>query len=277
MITKHNWLNTNIGERLLDKSVGLKLNIKPYKFKNISFDEATDLTCFQINNMNKEIYVALSGGYDSEYVLRSFCKNNVCVTPIIVKCGRTEETKYAYQTCNELKLQPIVIDINETDFLNFVDKNIVEKFDAVGYNSAYGMIAAEYVSKIPNSILISGEHFLGDGFDLITDEDFFISHDWDFYIDNFLEIPVNINFFMYNIEIVYSVVPTEEDKGMTWAMFKYKKFNLKIRDKMRYHYTSETQNKLNGLLRKRKHPNKKFAFRLTKSQFYDCFEKYKEI
>jgi predicted HTH domain antitoxin len=66
MITKHNWLNTNIGERLLDKSVGLKLNIKPYKFKNISFDEATDLTCFQINNMNKEIYVALSGGYDSE-------------------------------------------------------------------------------------------------------------------------------------------------------------------------------------------------------------------
>jgi hypothetical protein len=64
--------------------------------------------------------------------------------------------------------------------------------------------------------------------------------------------------------------------GMIWAIFKHKKFNLKIRTKMKYRYTDETQNKIHELLKTIKYPNKKIKVALSKKQFFDFFEKYKE-
>ena len=274
MLTKDNWFDTNLRQRFIDKSVDLSYIINPYQFKSMTFDEATDLTCEQLLNMNKQIFVSFSGGYDSEYVLKSLCRNSTNITPILVKCGDTDELKYAYETCRQLELEPIILEISEDDFLNFVEEHIINKFDGIGYNSAYGMIAAEYVSKIDNGILVSGNHFLGDGFELITDEDIFIAHDWDFYIDYFLKDSVNVNFFIYNIEMVYSCIP---EHHTTWAMFKHKKFNLKVRNKMRYRYTYEMKNKLSELLRKIKYPNKKIEVVWSKEKFYTYFNKYKEI
>ena len=274
MLTKDNWFDTNLRQRFIDKSVDLSYIINPYQFKSMTFDEATDLTCEQLLNMNKQIFVSFSGGYDSEYVLRSLCRNSTNITPIIVKCGDTDELKYAYETCRQLKLEPIILEMNEDNFLNFVEEHIVNKFDGIGYNSAYGMIAAEYVSKIDNGILVSGNHFLGDGFELIMDAEIFIAHDWDFYSDYFLPTPVNINFFIYNIEMVYSCIP---ECYTTWGLFKHKKFNLKVRNKMRYRYTYEMKNKLSELLRKIKYPNKKIEVVWSKEKFYTYFNKYKEI
>jgi hypothetical protein len=224
--------------------------------------------------MNKQIFVSFSGGYDSEYVLRSLYRNSVTATPIIVKCGKTDELKYAYETCKQLRLEPIILEISENHFLDFFEEHVINKFDSVGYNSVYNMITAEYVSKINNSILVSGNHFLSDGFKLITDEEIFFMYDWDFYTDYFLPTQININFFIYNIEMVYSVIPNE---NITWGMFKHKKFKLKIRDKMRYRYTDETQKKINELARKIQHPNKKIKIVWSKPQFYEYFERYKEI
>jgi len=273
MLTNHSWFDTNLRQRFVDKSVDLSYIINPYRFKSMSFDEATNFTCQQLSDMNKQIFVSFSGGYDSEYVLKSLRNNSIDAIPLIVECGITEEIKYAYEVCKELRLDPILIKISENDFLNFVEENIVNKFDGIGYNSAYGMLAAEYVSKIDNSILVSGNHFLGDGFELITDEEIFVAHDWDFYVDYFLPTPININFFIHNMEIVYSAIPSE---NITWGMFKHKKFKLKVRDKMRYRYTYETQKKINGLIRKIKYPNKKVGVVWSRKQFFDFFEKHKE-
>ena len=74
--------------------------------------------------------------------------------------------------------------------------------------------------------------------------------------------------------MVYSCIP---EFNTTWAMFKHKKFNLKVRNKMRYTYTHEMKNKLGELLRKIKYPNKKIEVIWSKEKFYTYFNKYKEI
>jgi hypothetical protein len=278
MLTNRNWFHTNLRQRFVDKSADLKFIINPYRFKSISFDEATDFTCQQLGDLNKKIFVAFSGGYDSEYVVRSLHKNSINFVPIIVKCGHTHELEYAYETCEELRLEPIILEISEKYFLDFFEEHIINKFDSVGYNSVYNMVAADYVSKIDNSVLISGNHFLtGDGIDFIQDAEIFLGYDWDFYVDYFLEKPININFFTYNIEMVYSVIPDSQSTGMIWAIFKHKKFNLKLRNKMRYRYSDETENRIQELLKIIKYPNKKIKVALSRKQFFDFFEKYKEI
>jgi len=274
MLTHNNWFDTNLRQRFVNKSVDLSCIINPYQFKSMSFDEATDFTCQQLSDMNKQIFVSFSGGYDSEYALRSLHRNSIAATPIIVKCGQTDELKYAYETCKQLRLEPVILEISENHFLDFFEEYVISKFDSIGYNSVYNMIAAEYVSKINNSILVSGNHFLSDGFKLITDEEIFFVYDWDFYTDYFLSTPININFFIYNIEMVYSAIPNEK---ITWAMFKHKKFKLKVRDKMRYRYTDEAQKKINGLIKRIKYPNKKIEIVWARKQFFDFFEKHKEI
>ena len=119
MLTNHDWFDTNLRQRFIDKSVDLSYIINPYRFKSTTFDKATDLTCEQLLDMNKQIFVSFSGGYDSEYVLRSLHKNSTNIIPIIVKCGDTDELKYANETCRQLKLEPIILEISEDDFLNY--------------------------------------------------------------------------------------------------------------------------------------------------------------
>ena len=278
MLANNSWFDTNLKQRFNDKSVDLSFIINPYRFKTMTFDEATDFTCQQLSDLNKQIFVSFSGGYDSEYALRSLHRNSITATPIIVKCGQTDELKYAYETCKQLRLEPIILEINENHFLDFFEEHVINKFDSIGYNSVYNMIAADYISKIDNSILVSGNHFLtSDGIDLIEDTEIFLGYDWDFYVDCFLEKKVNINFFMYNLEIVYSIIPDNTSTGMTWAMFKHEKFKLKIRNKMRYRYTDETQKKINGLIRTIQYPNKKIKVAWSKNKFYEYFEKHKEL
>jgi len=278
MLANNSWFDTNLKQRFNDKSVDLSFIINPYRFKTMTFDEATDFTCQQLSDLNKQIFVSFSGGYDSEYALRSLHRNSIIATPIIVKCGQTDELKYAYETCKQLRLEPIILEISENHFLDFFEEHVINKFDSIGYNSVYNMIAADYISKIDNSILVSGNHFLtSDGIDLIEDTEIFLGYDWDFYVDCFLEKKVNINFFMYNLEIVYSIIPDNTSTGMTWAMFKHEKFKLKIRNKMRYRYTDETQKKINGLIRTIQYPNKKIKVAWSKNKFYEYFEKHKEL
>lgn len=270
MLTKNKWLHTNLAERFINKASEFDMGIDLYPFKGMTFQEAADYTCRDIANNYNNLYLAFSGGMDSDFVLRCFHRNNIEIKPIIVICGKQIENEYAFNLCDELQITPIIIEVTEQQFLDFYRQHIYEKFNGVGYNATQVLIAAELVEK-ENGTLITGNHFMGDGDDMITDEVYLISNEWDFYTDYCFTGCKNIDFFLYTPEIAYSMMP---DENITWNRHKEKIYQIPYRDKMRPVYTPETYEVIKTMARNRT-PLKKTGEVWTKQKFLDTFDKYK--
>ena len=97
MLTKNNWLTTNIYNRLNDPSCDFNIEINPHPFKKMDFQSAVDHTIEEITNKYSNLYLGLSGGYDSDFVMHAFCDRNVSITPIIVRCNNEKENRYAFE------------------------------------------------------------------------------------------------------------------------------------------------------------------------------------
>ena len=91
MFTKNNWLYSNIKQRIIDPSIDLfvNVNLKNITVKKLFFEDACDYNANQIkSNYDKKIYIAFSGGMDSEKIVRVFHRNKIDFLPIIVICYR---------------------------------------------------------------------------------------------------------------------------------------------------------------------------------------------
>ena len=76
-MTENDWLTHNLHERLIDPNTDLKVTIKSYDSEQLSFKDASDRIVQKIADLNKRIFVSLSGGMDSEYVLKCFMDNKI--------------------------------------------------------------------------------------------------------------------------------------------------------------------------------------------------------
>lgn len=267
MLTKNNWIQTNLKNRFTDPASDFHISIRPYKFKDMSFQESADFTCLEIAKDFDNLFLALSGGMDSDFVLRCFHRNDVKIQPIIVSCCNEGENEYAYRLCDELRITPIVIKINEEEFLKFYEEHIYKKFNGVGYNSTQMLVAAKIAEEF-QGCLVTGNHFIGDGDDMITDEIYLISNEWDCYS---FSSSKTIDFFLYTPEIFYALMPREY---VMWNIHKQKTYGIPYREKMRPNYSDETIKKLKDMSRNRI-PIKKTGFVQSKKQFYDLFDKHK--
>ena len=61
MITKNNWLTTNITNRLNDSSCDFDIKINPYPFKKMDFQSAVDYTVGEITSKYSNLYLGLTG------------------------------------------------------------------------------------------------------------------------------------------------------------------------------------------------------------------------
>jgi asparagine synthetase B (glutamine-hydrolysing) len=266
MLTKNNWITSNIYDRAFDKSVDFRVSLNPYEFKDINFIEASEYTCHEIYKDYQNLYLALSGGMDSEYVLRAFYRAGISITPIIVCCGNEKENQYAYNVCNELQIVPIVLKISEEDFLRKYYE-IYSKINGVGYNTTQVLFAAEYAQNV-DGMLITGNHFIGDGDELIADEHYATLNEWDFYTDFFSY--KNIDFFLYTIEIAYSMMPR---KYVKWNMYKHELYGIEYRNKEKAIYSLSAKQILQRMSSSL--ISKQHGCKWTKQKFLSIFEKYK--
>jgi len=234
MIIKNNWITENIQERFVNENSIFNVELKPYPFKKISFDQAVEQTVFEISKKYKNLYLGLSGGYDSDFVMQAFYKYNVPITPIIVCCGSVLENAYAFETCKKLNVEPVVISVSDDEFVNYYEEKIYKKFNGVGIRSTPILFACEHVQK-NNGTLIVGEHLIGDGDDIITNKDFAFIKEWDFYHTYNYNIP-SIDFFLYSAELSYAMMPHHLPK-ISWAQYKHQLFKIQYRKKMKLEYS----------------------------------------
>jgi hypothetical protein len=271
-IVYNNWITENLRNRITNPNSDYRVQLKPYKFKEKTFLEATDEVCEAIDKRFNNLFLAYSGGLDSEYVLRSFHRNGIKITPIIVCCGNEHENEYAYETCEELGIEYIKVEVSETFLFNWYSTKIHNLYNGVGINSTQVLFAADVVkNKYENGTLIIGDNFLGDGDNPIEEEYYAQSSEWDAYVSNLYTSLNIIPFYMYTPELTYSMFPKEND---FWNDYKAKLYGLPNRRKLRPLYSDDLLYKINTLDRTVSQVKRTHYW--TKEQIFKIFDSCKE-
>lgn len=248
MTTHLNWFKNNICDRKTNPEADLIVDIVPYKFNEMSFHEAADYTARLIRSKHPKIYVSLSGGADSEYVVRTFHRNSIDIMPILVKTsGNEKELSYAFNLCEELQYTPIILGLSDSDYLRWYHR-IVKELNGIGIYCIPPLVACEY-AKENNGVLIIGEHLLDT--DKISNQITPGANEWDFYNEFFIGEQYNIPFFNYTIELCCAMIKSVKDVPL--HVFKAVLYGTELRPIVEYEFSEKFEVIRNVINRNRTH------------------------
>ena len=99
------------------------------KSQIISFEQAAKNVARDIHTNYTNIFIAMSGGIDSEYVAETFLKLGLPFTPIIFELENLNylDVWHAHRWCHYNNIRPEIIKFNLKDYTNEVLKNF-ERF-----------------------------------------------------------------------------------------------------------------------------------------------------
>jgi hypothetical protein len=240
MATKNNWLKTNIADRLNDPTLDFKVWNEVEKIEKLTWSQALFDTVTDFSWIAKKLYVPLSGGMDSEFVLHNIKHLNPI--PVIVDTpGNQLELSYAYHYCRKHEFEPIVIEKTESEMLKIYYQDIFTKLNGYGYNAVAALVAARYIED-KNGVAIIGEH----AYDGVNE--------WDFYNDALIHQDNSIYFFMWTPEMVQAM--QNEYDGGDHQEFKHRLYRIPFRPKLTYAYSKSYDDALKVIRNQRKHfPN----------------------
>jgi hypothetical protein len=243
MGTLNHWFKTNIHERMNDPHAHLQVTIADVKAKPMDFLEACYDVAYKIRDLGKPIYVPLSGGIDSEFVLKIFLDLNIPVTPVIVSTpANTLESAYAFHYCKKRGVKPIVLEYTEAELVKIYYEEIFKKLNGKGFNSVAVLLAGQYIEE-QGGVAIVGEH--------IIDDDCFGVNEWDFYNDVLIHPDNSLYFFIYTPEIVYAMAKARRPKEPDQE-FKLRLYGLEFRPKIKYIYSRKADSAMYEIRKSRK-------------------------
>jgi hypothetical protein len=226
------WLTTNISERWSNPNVDFKASIKRTSFEKVPFDVAVDNVIKDI--ASQKIFVAFSGGYDSEFIIRRLHKLQVDFVPVLIDLEGLEiERLFAYKALRELKIEAKVIKLSLSDFLSIYYDKIYKTINGTSWPSAQ-YLSCEYVLG-EKGLWVDGGHILGDGEDIISQQNYYLP-EWDFYCSTLFPTAKICNFFLHTPQIAYASLAAVRDTDLTWADYKERVFAVRYRPKIKPHY-----------------------------------------
>jgi hypothetical protein len=120
MICKDNWIDISWdGHSVRTEKENLKVKFNRKAKTLLSFDQACDQAAGEIYDCYKNLYLALSGGSDSEYVATCLHRNGIPFTPIILRynnvIGKDQhyESWFAKLWCKKHQVTPMIINTDD--------------------------------------------------------------------------------------------------------------------------------------------------------------------
>jgi hypothetical protein len=239
MATENDWLTTNLTERLKNPYCDFKASYRIDKFEYLTFAEESENVKQSILQKYSKLFVPLSGGMDSEYVMKQLQKEAIPI--IVVTPGNKEESVYAFKYCEQIDVKPVIIEKTEKEVLQTFCTDIFLKLNGVGYNSVPALIASRYAQD-KNGVAIIGEHGYND------------INEWDFYNDVILGKESSVYYFLHNPKILMAMRKSYNFLNMDHQSFKTEIYGLEKREKMIYKYSDKFYQIVNALIRSRVRP-----------------------
>jgi len=162
MLCRDNWIDISwdgLPQRKQKENLRVIFNQKADKI--IPFDQACDQTAHEIYSQYKNLYVALSGGCDSENVANTFYRNNIPFTPIILIYNNVDdqeqvtESLYAIEWCKKHKIEPWVI--HSQNFIGSLEERaaFLNVKPRLFFGNVTSLMLATHV-KERNGLLVTG-------------------------------------------------------------------------------------------------------------------------
>lgn len=234
MLIKNNWITTNLEDRLTNKDADFVPTIVPTQFNIVDFNQAINNAIHDIKALGKKIYLTVSGGADSEFVLRKFVQYDVDFTPVtVVTNGNKYELRYAERAYKDLNLTPTYLDLSDKEYLTIYVNDIVKKLNSPAIATVPSLIVGRYALD-NNGIMVTADGIVGmknlnDGVLAAT------IYEWDFYWDILLEKDAALPFLWWSPQLVYSMVSLLDESSED--EYKEKVYKTLYRPVFSYHWS----------------------------------------
>lgn len=118
---------------------------------DLSFQQACDQAALDIAQTwsHKPLFIALSGGLDSELTAKTFLRNKIDFTPFILEIGQINqiETWYAHRWCFENNIKPVIYSMSLQELVT----DVIPLLQFLPYTNQTGTIInlwlAQYIAK----------------------------------------------------------------------------------------------------------------------------------
>lgn len=269
MITYNNWM-TNNADRIKNGE-RFKVSLDLFPFKRKSFHESADWVATDISHKYGNIYVSLSGGQDSEYIVRCFKRNKISFIPIIGKCnGSSIDTDYADEICESIGIKPIILFVNDSEILQIFNELCQTRI--IAREAILRTATSKYVTA-KNGLLITGHHIMCDTPEIEGEEEMFDVRDHDNVFDA-MNMHNYVPFYNYHPSLAYSMVEHFDKKFILNDEYKSSLYNLSKRDKKRINYSPGIVNMFNMIRKKYNLKEKQYHFFGNKQECMKLFEDF---
>lgn len=248
MLCKDSWIDINwdgLPQRQGSENLSVTFNKKAKEL--LPFATACDRVAQEIYSQHKNLYLAMSGGSDSENIANVFLRNNIPFTPIMLTYNETGyndqklEMWWAQQWCKKNQVTPLVIDVE-----NYANSPQEKQYTGiVKPRLGFGIVTHGRILDTVNQL--GGQ--LMTGFQLeyypdheqmeylrpvLGDYEGFVMEEADNYIESIAPNQHPWAFHYWSPEIMASFV-NEWDNSLTMQENKAKIYNTAHRPKFTYH------------------------------------------
>lgn len=225
------WLSHNLAQRTKDNKLPFEIEFNFKPFSPLSFREESEKVCEDLYDKYKDnLFLAFSGGSDSEYILNTFLKLGIPITPVIVSCpfNQTDITP-AFSYCKNKGIVPVILTYGN-EYLKISKDKIYDR----GLLSPIGLTPLLVYDHVKD---LGGKVISGQGEPLpITNKGIFTNisskiqmYEFEFYMDIYAEDQPP-PFYCYNQNIFYSYIK-EIDKSLDLQHAKCVLYDIPIRKK----------------------------------------------
>lgn len=177
--------------------------------------EATDFhyeidraLCHIRNNNRGVIYLALSGGLDSEYIANALVRNKIFFKPLLLDINNYNEDElwWAKRWCMSNNIEPTIVHVDPEKILTYIEKTYLKEYLTFNLGGYVNIFLADYVKKInSDAILLTG---CGDP----------SINPADIYRDNF-QIDEDPDFYYWDIDLLMGIIRPGQHPISTIAYF----------------------------------------------------------
>jgi hypothetical protein len=134
----------------------------PAKFTDATLKQHAERVAHNLASEGRPIFIAFSGGLDSEFILQTFISAGLDIIPIIVDSPFNQpEVAYAYKLCAENNITPVVISYTSVQQFVLAVYNIAKTHNLNSLIGCVTMLAADYATAHSGNLLTGhGDPFI---------------------------------------------------------------------------------------------------------------------